>query len=140
MIQWNMQAPNYSLCVFSGFNWIALVVLLRVSMAEILSLFPDNPWGLLQRGMIICIIWGLEKEKEGRTSVPAAGLWLWAIHIARHNALSSVRIYSERSSVMSSTWEMCEIAVVIQILIVQKKLVIRLNKPAVLETWHKFFK
>lgn len=87
MIQWNMQAPNYSLYVFSGFNWIALVVLLRVSMAEILSLFPDKPWGLLQSGMIICIIWGLEKERESRTSVPAAGLWLWAIHVARHNAL-----------------------------------------------------
>lgn len=114
MIQWNMQAPNYSLCVFSGFNWIVLVVLLRVSMAEILPLFPDNPWGLLQSGMIICIIWCLEKGRESRTSVPAAGLWLWAIHVARHNALSSVRIYSERSSVMSSTWEMCEIAVVIQ--------------------------
>lgn len=48
---------------------MALAVLLRVSIAEILSLFPNNPWGLLQSGVTICIIWDLEKEKESRTPV-----------------------------------------------------------------------
>jgi len=55
---------------------MALTVLLRVSIAEIVSLFPKNPWGLLQSGRTICITWGLERERESRTPVPTTGLWL----------------------------------------------------------------